>query len=33
VRGLTELHTLDGVRRDRCPRTPALQTLLGFPLG
>ncbi|MFF0313315.1 aminotransferase class IV [Micromonospora sp. NPDC005252] len=32
VRGLTEVHTLDGVRRDRCPRTPALQSLLGFPV-
>ncbi|MEV4823641.1 aminotransferase class IV [Micromonospora sp. NPDC049274] len=32
VRGLTEVHTLNGVRRDRCPRTPDLQTLLGFPV-
>ncbi|MBM0274257.1 aminotransferase class IV [Micromonospora tarensis] len=31
VRGLVEVHTLDGVRRARCPRTPALQALLGFP--
>ena len=30
VRGLAEVHTLDGVRRARCPRTPALQELLGF---
>ncbi|MGW0213711.1 aminotransferase class IV [Micromonospora chokoriensis] len=32
VRGLVELRTLDGVRRDHCPRTPALQALLGFPV-
>ncbi len=31
VRGLAEVRTLDGVRRDHCPRTPALQALLGFP--
>ncbi|MEU8182381.1 aminotransferase class IV [Micromonospora sp. NPDC049044] len=31
VRGAVEVHTLDGVRRARCPRTPALQALLGFP--
>ncbi|MEV4659163.1 aminotransferase class IV [Micromonospora sp. NPDC049301] len=30
VRGITEVHTLDGVRRDRSPRTPALHALLGF---
>ncbi|GAB3952068.1 hypothetical protein GCM10027614_55150 [Micromonospora vulcania] len=30
VRGLTELHTLDGVRRDASSRTPELQKLLGF---
>ncbi|MDG4835402.1 aminotransferase class IV [Micromonospora sp. WMMD967] len=32
VRGLVEVRTLDGVRRDHCPRTPALQALLGFPV-
>lgn len=32
VRGLTEIHTLDGVRRARCPRTPALHAVLGFPV-
>ncbi|MFG1916340.1 aminotransferase class IV [Micromonospora sp. NPDC048898] len=32
VRGAVEVHTLDGVRRDRCPRTPALQALLGYPV-
>ncbi|MFG2048683.1 aminotransferase class IV [Micromonospora sp. NPDC048935] len=32
VRGAVEVHTLDGVRRDRCPRTPALQSLLGYPV-
>ncbi|MDG4784095.1 aminotransferase class IV [Micromonospora sp. WMMD961] len=32
VRGLVEVRMLDGVRRDNCPRTPALQTLLGFPV-
>ena len=31
VRGAAEVHTLDGVRRARCPHTPALQALLGFP--
>ncbi|WP_406073039.1 aminotransferase class IV [Micromonospora sp. NBC_01638] len=31
VRGAVEVHTLDGVRRADCPRTPALQALLGFP--
>ncbi|MEH0931965.1 aminotransferase class IV [Micromonospora sp. CPCC 205558] len=31
VRGLVEVRMLDGVRRDHCPRTPALQALLGFP--
>ncbi|MFF0252914.1 aminotransferase class IV [Micromonospora zamorensis] len=31
LRGAAEVHTLDGVRRARCPRTPALQALLGFP--
>ncbi|MFG1841040.1 aminotransferase class IV [Micromonospora sp. NPDC049175] len=31
VRGAVEVRTLDGVRRARCPRTPALQALLGFP--
>ncbi|SIN23446.1 aminotransferase class IV [Micromonospora cremea] len=30
VRGITEVHTLDGVRRDRSPRTAALHALLGF---
>ncbi|MEW2430470.1 aminotransferase class IV [Micromonospora sp. NPDC047644] len=33
LRGAAEVHTLDGVRRDRCPRTPALHSLLGFPVG
>ncbi|MGW5556343.1 aminotransferase class IV [Micromonospora sp. NPDC003944] len=32
LRGAAEVHTLDGVRRTRCPRTPALQVLLGFPV-
>ncbi|MET8320983.1 aminotransferase class IV [Micromonospora sp. NPDC005189] len=32
VRGAAEVHTLDGVRRARCPRTPALHALLGFPV-
>jgi branched-subunit amino acid aminotransferase/4-amino-4-deoxychorismate lyase len=32
VRGLVEVRMLDGVRRDRCPRTPALHELLGFPV-
>ncbi|MFC4016909.1 aminotransferase class IV [Micromonospora sp. GCM10011542] len=32
VRGLIEVHTLDAVPRNRCPRTPAIQSLLGFPL-
>jgi branched-subunit amino acid aminotransferase/4-amino-4-deoxychorismate lyase len=32
VRGLTEVRMLDGVRRDPCPRTPALHELLGFPV-
>ncbi|MEV5207270.1 aminotransferase class IV [Micromonospora sp. NPDC053740] len=32
LRGAAEVHTLDGVRRARCPRTPALQALLGFPV-
>ncbi|WLS47421.1 aminotransferase class IV [Micromonospora profundi] len=32
VRGLTEVRVLDGVRRDHCPRTPALHALLGFPV-
>lgn len=32
VRGLVEVRTMDGVRRDHCPRTPALQALLGFPV-
>ncbi|SCE86674.1 aminotransferase class IV [Micromonospora chokoriensis] len=32
VRGLVEVRTLDGVRRHHCPRTPALQALLGFPV-
>ncbi|MER7588202.1 aminotransferase class IV [Micromonospora sp. NPDC127501] len=32
LRGAAEVHTLDGVRRARCPRTPALQSLLGFPV-
>ncbi|WP_410814572.1 aminotransferase class IV [Micromonospora sp. 067-2] len=32
VRGLTEIHTLDGVRRAGCPRTHALQAVLGFPV-
>ncbi|PWR12129.1 aminotransferase IV [Micromonospora acroterricola] len=32
VRGITEVRTLDGVRRDPCPRTPDLQALLGFPV-
>ncbi|MGC4748845.1 aminotransferase class IV [Micromonospora sp. DT201] len=32
VRGAAEVHTLDGVRRADCPRTPALQSLLGFPV-
>ena len=32
VRGLVEVRMLDGVRRDRCPRTPDLQALLGFPV-
>lgn len=32
VRGLAEVRMLDGVRRERCPRTPALHALLGFPV-
>ncbi|MFI6784240.1 aminotransferase class IV [Micromonospora sp. NPDC050276] len=32
VRGLAEVRMLDGVRRDHCPRTPALHALLGFPV-
>ncbi|WP_444949046.1 aminotransferase class IV [Micromonospora ureilytica] len=32
LRGAAEVHTLDGVRRANCPRTPALQALLGFPV-
>ncbi|MEU1585783.1 aminotransferase class IV [Micromonospora sp. NPDC005710] len=32
LRGAAEVHTLDGVRRARCPRTPALQALLGHPV-
>ncbi|MEV4119221.1 aminotransferase class IV [Micromonospora sp. NPDC049645] len=32
VRGLAEVRMLDGVRRDDCPRTPALHALLGFPV-
>lgn len=32
VRGLAEVRMLDGVRRDPCPRTPALHELLGFPV-
>ncbi|MEU5913541.1 aminotransferase class IV [Micromonospora sp. NPDC047527] len=32
VRGAAEVHTLDGVRRAPCPRTPALHALLGFPV-
>ncbi|MFG3705653.1 aminotransferase class IV [Micromonospora sp. NPDC047670] len=32
VRGLTEVRTLDAVPLRRCPRTPALQALLAFPL-
>ncbi|MGI5524181.1 aminotransferase class IV [Micromonospora sp. CA-259024] len=32
VRGAAEVHTLDGVRRTRCPRTPAVHALLGFPV-
>ncbi|MFF5053517.1 aminotransferase class IV [Micromonospora sp. NPDC000663] len=32
VRGLTEVRMLDGVRRDPCPRTPALHAVLGFPV-
>ncbi|WP_433264671.1 aminotransferase class IV [Micromonospora vinacea] len=32
LRGAAEVHTLDGVRRARCPRTPALQALLGYPV-
>ncbi|MCO1596582.1 aminotransferase class IV [Micromonospora sp. RHAY321] len=32
MRGIIEVHTLDGVRRDRSPRTPVLQALLGFPV-
>ncbi|WP_051724063.1 aminotransferase class IV [Micromonospora chokoriensis] len=32
LRGAAEVNTLDGVRRARCPRTPALQALLGFPV-
>ncbi|MET8092153.1 aminotransferase class IV [Micromonospora sp. NPDC005220] len=32
VRGLAEIRMLDGVRRDHCPRTPALHALLGFPV-
>ncbi|MEU7920498.1 aminotransferase class IV [Micromonospora zamorensis] len=32
LRGAAEVHTLDGVRRARCPRTPALHALLGFPV-
>ncbi|MGV9216019.1 aminotransferase class IV [Micromonospora sp. RB23] len=32
VRGLVEVRMLDGVRRDACPRTPALHELLGFPV-
>ncbi|MET7372933.1 aminotransferase class IV [Micromonospora arida] len=32
LRGLTEVRMLDGVRRARCPRTPALHALLGFPV-
>ncbi|MBM0231764.1 aminotransferase class IV [Micromonospora sp. STR1_7] len=32
VRGLTEVRMLDGVRRDHCPHTPALQALLDFPV-
>ncbi|MEW2375823.1 aminotransferase class IV [Micromonospora sp. NPDC047812] len=31
VRGLAEIRTLDAVPLRRCPRTPALQALLGFP--
>ncbi|MEU8125864.1 aminotransferase class IV [Micromonospora sp. NPDC049049] len=33
VRGLAEIRMLDGVRRNPCPRTPALHSLLGFPVG
>ncbi|MFI7658991.1 aminotransferase class IV [Micromonospora parva] len=32
VRGLAEVRMLDGVRREHCPRTPALHALLGFPV-
>ncbi|MDG4806445.1 aminotransferase class IV [Micromonospora sp. WMMD1120] len=32
LRGAAEVHTLDGVRRARCPRTPDVQALLGFPV-
>ncbi|MEU8155376.1 aminotransferase class IV [Micromonospora sp. NPDC048986] len=32
LRGAAEVHTLDGVRRARCPRTPDIQALLGFPV-
>ncbi|WP_433648865.1 aminotransferase class IV [Micromonospora zamorensis] len=32
LRGAAEVHTLDGVRRAHCPRTPALHALLGFPV-
>ncbi|MEV4718264.1 aminotransferase class IV [Micromonospora noduli] len=32
LRGAAEVHTLDGVRRALCPRTPALQALLNFPV-
>ncbi|MGW4497341.1 aminotransferase class IV [Micromonospora sp. NPDC004336] len=32
VRGLAEVRTLDAVPLRRCARTPALQSLLGFPV-
>ncbi|RZT81346.1 4-amino-4-deoxychorismate lyase [Micromonospora violae] len=32
IRGLAEVRKLDGVRRDHCPRTPALHAVLGFPV-
>ncbi|WP_330439084.1 aminotransferase class IV [Micromonospora sp. NBC_00821] len=32
LRGAAKVHTLDGVRRAHCPRTPALQAVLGFPI-